>query len=88
MGTLSEAAMSRKFAPRWQIVALRRLLFLDSIRELLTFFCSFPISHQVFASFGPKAGLNGSVVYASLHRCIGREARLTQRIAYTTLGSA
>jgi hypothetical protein len=86
MGTLREAAESREFASRWQIVDHRRLSHSDSTRMPPAFFCSFSAFYQVFSSFGREARLNDAVVYASLNRRSRREARQTRRPAYTTFG--
>jgi hypothetical protein len=86
MGTLCEAAYSREFASRWQIVASRRLSALDHIQVDSAHSCSFSKLYRIFPSLGRKARLSGTVVYASQNRRIGREARPARRIAYTTFG--
>lgn len=86
MGTLREAAVGRIFAPQWQIVALRELSVMDSVRACLTRFCSFSAFYQIFSSFGCQAHRNGSVVYASHNCLVGRVSRPARLIAYTTIG--
>lgn len=87
MGTYRDAAPGRRFAPRWQTVLLNGLSVTDSLRTAAIRFFSISAIFRIFPSFGCQAHRNGDVVYASLfHWRVGREARLTRRIAYTTIG--
>ena len=87
MGTYREAALGRRFAPRWQIVLLNELIGSDFIRAVVARFYSISTVFSIFASFWCEAHRNGDVVYASLFHCrAGREERQTRRIAYTTIG--
>jgi hypothetical protein len=87
MGTYREAAPGRRFAPRWQIVLLNELIGPDFIRTVVARFSSISAVFSIFTSLWCQAHRNGDVVYASLfHWRVGREARLTRRIAYTTIG--
>jgi hypothetical protein len=87
MGTYREAAPGRRFAPRWQIVLLNELIGPDFIRAVVARFSSISAVSSIFTLFWCQAHRNGDVVYASLfHWRVGREARLTRRIAYTTNG--
>lgn len=86
MGTYREAAPGRRFAPRWQIVLLNELIGSDFVRAVVARFYSISAIFRIFSSPGCQAHRGGDVVYASLfHRRVGREARQTRRIAYTTI---
>jgi hypothetical protein len=87
MGTYREAAPGLRFAPRWQIVLLNELIGPDFIRVVGACFSSISAVFSIFTSIWCQAHRNGDVVYASLfHWRVGRDERLTRRIAYTTNG--
>lgn len=88
MGTLCDAAYSRRLALQWQIVLSLGLSCADSVRAVFARFRSISNIFRGFSLSGRKGGPDTAVVYARIFTVVPGERHFRFDVSLTRLSAS